>query len=443
MPSTAETTESERSLRKVKPRIAGLRLLFSAESIINEAPFYALREGVHHLGRELGERHGICLHPDRRASRVHAAVTVSRSATPIQIADLDSKNGLFVNGVRCQQAALCDGDIVRIGESLLLLRYEPPDVLDAPVPLLLGVSAAQRGLRARIRSIAQLDYLVLLLGESGTGKDLSARALHAESGRRGSLVCVNCGAIPDSLAESQFFGHVAGSFTGAENSRPGLFAAAHRGTLFLDEIGELSARSQALLLRVLEDRSVTPIGATTPIPCDVRVVAATNRDLRSSVDKGVFRGDLYARLAAIVLSMTPLRSRREDLLLLLRHAMGSPMPAMTARLAEALLLYSYPFNIRELNQLAHNLRASGEDLLDLPLIAERLAMPLSVESPLDSRGEDAVPLPKQPLPKEVLLRLMEEHHGIIARVAQAAGRSRRQVMRWLAQHQIDAAKFQS
>jgi transcriptional regulator with PAS, ATPase and Fis domain len=425
----------------VKPRIPGLRLLFSAEEIADDAPLYVLTEGLHHLGRELGSLRGICLTGDRRASRVHAAVSVGRSATPIQITDQDSKNGVFVNGVRCQQAALRDGDVVRIGESLLLLRYEPPDVPDAPLATLLGVSAAQRTLRARIQSIASLDYLVLLLGESGTAKDLSARALHAASGRAGPLICVNCGAIPDTLAESQFFGHVAGSFTGAQHSRPGLFTAAHRGTLFLDEIGELSARSQALLLRVLEDRAVTPVGATAPIPCDARIVAATNRDLRASVDKGVFRGDLYARLSSIILPMVPLRSRREDLLLLLRHAMGSPMPAMTARLAEALLLYSYPFNIRELNQLAHNLRASGEDLLDLPLIAERLTIPLPAESPSDDGSQDAVSLPKQPLPKEVLLRLMEEHHGIIARVAQAAGRSRRQVLRWLAQNQIDAAKF--
>lgn len=447
MSRLGDTTESERIPHRVMPRVPGLRLLFSAETIVPNPPFYPLRLGEHAIGRVVEPGRGVGLPDDRRASRIHALVRVSGSATPIEIHDADSKNGIYVNGLRCQHCVLKDGDILRIGDSLLLLRYEQTDLSDAPIAALLGISAGQKALRARIRSVAASDAAVLLLGESGTGKDLSARAIHSASGRRGPLVSVNCAAIPDSLAESQFFGHMAGSFTGAQKDRQGFFAAADQGTLFLDEIGELSPRGQALLLRAIEDHAITPIGATAPRSCDVRIVAATNRDLPHAVEQGSFRGDLYARLAALVLRLLPLRARAEDVLILLSSALGPRPPQMTARLAEALLLYAFPFNVRELHQLAKDLLSSGETLLDLPLIAERLAVATphrsstSSSSPSTAISESDLPLPKQPLSREVLLRLLEEHHGIIARVAQAAGRSRRQVMRWLDQYQLDAEKF--
>jgi len=444
MSRPSDTTESERILGKVKPRTPGLRLLFSAEAVQPSTPWYPLVSGEHAIGREIGKARGLQLHGDRRASRVHAAVAAGGSATPIEISDANSKNGVFINGTRCQRAALRDGDVIRIGDSLMILRYEAAEVADAPIESLLGCSPAQRALRARVHAVAESEALVLLLGESGTGKDLTARAIHVESGRSGSFVAVNCGAVPDSLVESQFFGHVSGSFTGAGRDRAGYFAAADRGTLFLDEIGELSPRGQTLLLRVIEDRLVTPIGSTTPQLCDVRIIAATNRDLQKAIEQGGFRGDLYARLSALRLQLPPLRERREDILLLLTHALGMHSVSMTARLAEALLLYRFPFNIRELRQIAHELRASGEELLDLPLISERLATPPSPPARTKEDAQtDADPalIHKQPLSRDVLLRLLEEHRGIIARVAQAAGRSRRQVMRWLEQHQIDARRY--
>lgn len=440
MTRLSDTTKSERIPRKARPRVPGLRLLFSAEAIIPDAPWYPLGLGEHLIGRGVEPKRGISLKEDQRASRVHAIVKASATATPIEIRDADSKNGIYVNGVRCQHSVLSDGDILRIGDSLLILRYEDTTCADAPIASLLGVSAAQRALRARISAIAASDAVVLLLGESGTGKDITARAIHSESGRSGPLVSVNCAAVPDTLAESQFFGHVSGSFTGAQKDRQGFFVAADGGTLFLDEIGELSARGQALLLRAIEDHAITPIGATTPRVCDVRIVAATNRDLQLALEQGTFRRDLYARLAAIVIRLVPLRSRREDTLRLLAYALGARQKLLTARLAEALLLYPFPFNIRELNQLAQDLLSLGDEPLDLPLIAERLMVPPPLDIvPLPQ--DTNMPPPKQPLSREVLVRLMEEHHGIIARVAQAAGRSRRQVVRWLEQYRIDADKF--
>lgn len=444
----AETTESDQILQRVKPRRPLLRLLFSAGSIVKDTPPYPLTIGKHQIGRDLGRAVGLALSADRRASRVHAEISVSHSATPIELADADSKNGVFVNGERSRRAVLSDGDLIRIGDSLLLVRYEPDDGPGELVSGMVGISAVQRTLSARLRSVAPSDSVVLLLGESGTGKDLCARSLHAESRRRGPLVSVNCAAVPDSLAESQFFGHASGSFTGAQKPHTGFFLAANEGTLFLDEIGELSPRGQALLLRALEERAVTPVGATSPLPCSARILSATNRDLPSAVAQGIFRGDLYARLCGIIISLVPLRQRREDILLLLSHAMGNKLRPMTARLAEALLLYPYPWNVRELHQLAVHLSQCDADLLDLPHIADRLSSPLvaqpqptsSTETP-ETPVTTPVGLPKQPLSREVLERLLTEHQGIISRVAQAAGRSRRQVMRWLSQYQIDAETY--
>ena len=225
-----------------------------------------------------------------------------------------------------------------------------------------------------VRGFHASGATVLLLADSGCGKEVAARALHALGRPDGPFVAVNCSAIPEGLAESQFFGQVAGAFTGA-TARPGWFRAAHGGTLFLDEIGDLPAPIQPKLLRVLEERAVIPVGATAPIPVDVRVVAATHRDLVADLARVHLRGDLYARLAQLVIRLRPLRERREDVLALLAHALGAP-PAITPRLAEALLRYAWPFNVRELRAVAQELQLRGAGAagpLDLPLVAERLA----------------------------------------------------------------------
>lgn len=412
-----------------------------------------------------GETNNLIL-SDPTVSRYHADL-VNQAEGGILLVDHGSTNGTVLGGARLERALIAPRTVLKLGRSAIRVDDGEPITVEAfegeRLFGLVGRSQVMKRLMARIERAAQSDTSILLLGETGTGKDLTARALHTATGRRGPLLPVNCGAIPDSLSESLFFGHVGGSFTGAARDRTGYFIAADGGTLFLDEIGELSLRSQALLLRVLEDLQVTPIGATKAQPCDVRIVAATNRDLTRAIEKGEFRGDLYARLAAIKLQLTPLRARREDILILLLHALASPTVTLTARLAEALLLYPFPFNTRELFQVAHELRSSGDSPLDLPLISERLAASPPSAMPSDIRSavpmepavprvdpvaaeradaqDDAASLPKQPLSREVLLRLMEEHRGIIARVAQAAGRSRRQVMRWLEQHQIDANRY--
>jgi two-component system response regulator PilR (NtrC family) len=224
---------------------------------------------------------------------------------------------------------------------------------------MVGKSPGMQRLFELVRKVAPAKTSVLISGESGTGKEMVARALHAFSSRaQGPFVGVNCGAIPETLLESELFGHVKGAFTGAVADRPGLFAAAHGGTLFLDEIGELGTPMQVKLLRVLQERKVKRVGGVTEEEFDVRVVAATNRDLEAEVERGAFRRDLYYRLNVIQLHVPPLRARREDVQLLVdaflrKHAdaLGRAIAGIEPDALAALCDYDYPGNVRELENL--------------------------------------------------------------------------------------------
>ena len=209
-----------------------------------------------------------------------------------------------------------------------------------------------------IKSIAPMPTTVLIEGESGTGKELAARALHRWSGRKGSFVPVNCGAISEELMESEFFGHTKGAFTGAQKTREGLFTYANNGTLFLDEIGEMPLSMQVHLLRVLEERVIRPVGANREIPVDVRIIAATNRDLAKQVEKKEFREDLFYRLNVVNVRMPPLRERMDDLPALVQHFatklssdLGLPEPSITGDDLFQLRSYEWPGNIRELKNV--------------------------------------------------------------------------------------------
>ncbi|HJZ83929.1 MAG TPA: sigma-54 dependent transcriptional regulator, partial [Polyangia bacterium] len=224
---------------------------------------------------------------------------------------------------------------------------------------LVGKSAAMARVFDLVRKVAAAKTNVLITGESGTGKELVARALHQIGSRPdGPFVAVNCGAIPEALLESELFGHLRGAFTGADRDHPGLFVAASSGTLFLDEIGELPMALQVKLLRALQERSVRPVGGSTEREVDVRVVAASNRDLEGEVERGAFRQDLYYRLNVIQIQMPPLRARRDDIPLLAhlfaeRYAaeLGKPVPILAPDALRALCEYDYPGNVRELENL--------------------------------------------------------------------------------------------
>jgi DNA-binding NtrC family response regulator len=359
----------------------------------------------------------------------------------VVLRDLGSSNGTFVNGARVDRAELGDGDVVRIGDSLFVLRWDDqPD--DVVLPTVLGISPAIRRLRSTIDLLARESATVILLGETGTGKEVVARALHDRSARAGaSFVAVNCSAIPESLAESMLFGHVAGAFTGASTDSRGVFEAADGGTLFLDELGDLAAAIQPKLLRVLEERSVTRVGSTKSIPFDVRVICATESVLEKEVAESSFRGALYARLAEITVPLPPLRARREDVLLLLRHFVGEDSPSLSPRLAEALLIHRWPFNVRELRTLASELSIRGRNasVLSYDLMAHRLpdAAARASQIPADppSSRESAREAP--PPSREELAAMLIEHEGNVSRIARITGRSRKQVYRWLTEHGLD------
>ena len=234
--------------------------------------------------------------------------------------------------------------------------------------ILIGESAPMRVVRDQIAKSARARSNVLITGESGTGKELVARELHAGSARREqAFVAVNCGAIPEALLESQLFGHVRGAFTTAVHANPGLFAVASRGTLFLDEIGELPFALQVKLLRVIEERHVWPVGATRPVPVDVRLIASTNRDLAQEVTAGRFREDLFYRLNVVRLELPPLRERRSDIPLLVDHLvhrlnvkLGTVVLGVEREALRALISHPWRGNVRELENILERAMVLGD-----------------------------------------------------------------------------------
>jgi DNA-binding NtrC family response regulator len=229
--------------------------------------------------------------------------------------------------------------------------------------------------------VAPTESTVLIQGESGTGKEVIARFIHNLSNRAdGPFLSINCGALPENLLESELFGHVKGSFTGAVRDKQGLFAAARGGSFFLDEVGEMPPSLQVKLLRVLQEREAIPVGATEAIPVDVRIIAATNRDLEEEIRRGNFRSDLFYRLNVIALNLPPLRERRDDLLLLLEAFLqimaqeaGTEPKALSSEALDAVMVYEWPGNVRELeNALEHAVVLSRGSLIEAGALPERI-----------------------------------------------------------------------
>ncbi len=268
---------------------------------------------------------------------------------------------------------------------------------------LIGASPAMREVHKLIGLAAPSDATVLVQGETGTGKEEVARALHRHGPRAARpFVAVNCAAIPAELLESELFGHVKGAFTGALNQRVGRFSEAHKGTLFLDEIGDMTLPMQAKILRVLQDRIVTPVGGTSPVPVDVRIVAATHRDLIGMVRDGKFREDLFYRLSVVGVTLPPLRERGADILVLAEHFLqqlapaGQPAKRLSPTASQALLAHGWPGNVRELRntmqQATVTVRGSVIDQGDLLLgtIASSGAAADTLDALLDLPWSEAV-----------------------------------------------------
>jgi PAS domain S-box-containing protein len=279
-------------------------------------------------------------------------ISASGRRTPIRVSTalLQDATGKVIGGVETFQ----DLSQVEALRKELQAGYTLADII--------GRSAAMQELFRALRLVAASDSTALIEGPSGTGKELAARALHSLSPRRRKpFVAVNCGALPDSLLESELFGYKAGAFTDARRDKPGLFAAAAGGTLFLDEIGDVSPAMQVRLLRVLQDRTYTPLGGTEPVRGNLRVVCATNKDLGRMVRKGEFREDLFYRIRVIRLALPPLRDRREDIPLLIEHFVtrfnrlqGKDVAGVDEEVLATLMDYDFPGNVRELeNTIEH------------------------------------------------------------------------------------------
>ena len=294
---------------------------------------------------------------DRSVSRHHVEISVTGQG--LRVRDLGSKNGTMYLGSRVDSAELpIAGGVLVIGESELELR--PDDEGEEIRPSerercgrLVGHSVVMRRLFAHIERIAPSPATVLIHGETGTGKELVAEALHEHSSRAsGPFVVVDCSAIPRDLIESELFGHVRGAFTGATADRRGAFAEAHGGTLFLDEIGELDLAMQPKLLRVLETGKVKPVGGNQTIAVDVRIVAASLRDLAAEVRDKRFREDLFYRLSVILLEVPPLRARLDDLPALVDHLLRQiGAPPIGADPLQVLRGYDWPGNVRQLRNV--------------------------------------------------------------------------------------------
>jgi DNA-binding NtrC family response regulator len=290
---------------------------------------------------------------DRTVSARHCLVYAEGAGVTVK--DLGSTNGLFVGAARVSDAALSAGGSFVMGRTTVVVRPDHESVSECaePLPGVVGDSAPMRRVARDVRRHAGTRAPVLLLGESGTGKDVIARALHAVGRRAGPYVPLNVGALSESLADAELFGHRRGAFTGALAARAGAFEQAHRGTLFLDEIAELSPALQVKLLRVVEDGSVRPLGASAPVRVDVRVVSATWAPLEQRVAEDRFRSDLYHRLSVVIISLPPLRERKSDLPALAGALLGQMAGEVGEKLLSsaalaALVAHSWPGNVREL-----------------------------------------------------------------------------------------------
>lgn len=386
-------------------------------------------------------------------SRCHAAIERARDGTPVLV-DLASRNGCFVDGVRTERASLTDGSVLRVGNWIGLFFQNPPAVAPGRSTferLTTGLWVGPRLMAALApaRTAAASDLPIVLQGETGTGKERVARAIHQWSGRTGPFVAVNCAALPDTMAEAELFGYRKGAFTGAERASPGWFRSADGGTLLLDELADMPVLLQSKLLRVLEEREVCPLGETRPVPIDVRVLAATQTAIGDAVASRQFRADLAARLEGLTVVLPPLRDRREEVpflatQLLQEHAGAAAPPSLHPSLVEKLCLHDWPLNVRELVLLVRQWLAlhGSEPVLTASALPPRMRRQTSERASLADSGPVADPPASVDLnDPAVLIEAVRSNKGNLARAAASLGISRQRLYRLLEEGQVDVASL--
>lgn len=339
---------------------------------VDKGKKYSLVKPITRIGKKENNDFVIA---DSTVSRNH--LSLEYTSDTFLLRDMDSTNGTFLNGTRVKEAYLVPGDRIKIGNTVLefvafeeKVKIEPSakEVFGAMV----GSSMKMRQIFGLLEKISPSFATVIIEGETGTGKDLVAHAIHDNSPRKNKpFVVFDCGSVAPNLIESELFGHEKGSFTGAIRSRRGAFEEANGGTIFLDEIGELTLDLQPKLLRALESREIRRVGANIPVPIDVRVICATNRNLRKEVSEGRFREDLYYRLSVVKISLPPLRERPDDIPLIvekfLRDGKFNKNPDGTLRITKvdddalkALQRYQWPGNVRELQNIVERAASISE-----------------------------------------------------------------------------------
>jgi DNA-binding NtrC family response regulator len=452
-PSGRTFARSDATISKLNPRRIAARPPAGRLSIVYPRALAAAFD-VHGGPFVVGRRgDGAIRHPT--VSRAHAAIAWHADAGGYVVRDLDSRNGSTLDGapLRSEPRPLGDGSVLRLGDVVAVWECNAAlgerdclEVSDA-IP---GRAATMQALRLAIARAAADHAPVLILGETGSGKERVARELHRLSGRSGPLVAINCAALQPSLVESELFGHVRGAFTGAHEAQRGFFRDADGGTLFLDEIGELPTPLQAKLLRVIQEQEVQPVGGADPVAIDVRVVAATHREPADAIAAGVLREDLYARLSLWELHVPAVRARRVDLhdWLVRLHAAwphsGAPhrrLPPLSADTMETLLLQRWPLNLRSLERLVRELAARPADHVveprDLP---DWLAASSAAASDLATGTPSPEPR-RPPLPsRDEFVTAFEQLGGSVRALARHFGRERRQIYRWIEAHGVRASQ---
>jgi len=392
---------------------------------------------------------------DETVSRHHCLLEATETGYRLQ--DQGSRNGTRLNNCRVGWALLVPGTVFQVGSTkirFIIAEEAAPESIELSRVVqfgrMFGASPAMRELFATLQRIALTEASILLQAESGCGKELAAEAIHGASQRAdGPFEVVDCASVPENLVGSELFGHIKGAFTGATESRKGAFSRAHGGTLFLDELGELPVALQPQLLRVLDSGSFRPLGSQTTDTVDVRVVAATNRDLKAMVDEGTFRLDLYHRLAVIQVRIPPLRERLDDVPVLFRHfldefaARGRPIPEVKPEIVDKLKRYHWPGNVRELRNLVSRGVALQSDFLDLPMSAESLPAPDPSQSLTGAELPTDGPLPPYHATKERLVdawerdycvRVLDNNKGNVSAAAREAGMHRKSLEYLLDKH---------